>query len=139
MTHANKTAAGLELLEGGHIIIDEAEAVRVATTEFVTEANEDNLGSVDLVHLGKLLGELSLGDIGAAVVDDIDKLKEEFRPRPARKEVLGRTICFLLRRRFTVTFLVRMVASCLVAIFSIFQGLGRWPGAARIGSHGRRG
>ena len=73
MASADEAVAGLESLEGSHVVVDKGEAVRIATTELGAEANEDDLGGVNLVHLGDLLGELSLGDVGAAVVDDVNK------------------------------------------------------------------
>jgi len=81
ITYADKAVSWLEGLEGSDVVVDEGEAVAVATTKLGTEANEDDLGGVNLVHLGDLLGELGLGDIGAAVVDDIDELSKLLIPR----------------------------------------------------------
>lgn len=73
--YPDKTVLGLELLGDSEVVVDETEAGALATTELRLETEEeDGLRVLHLVHLGDLLLELSLGDVGTTLVNDIDDL-----------------------------------------------------------------
>ena len=69
---ADEAVLGLELAEGVFVVVDEAEAGGLAATELGAEAEHDGELSIGLVHAANNLGELVLGNIGTAGVDDID-------------------------------------------------------------------
>ena len=69
---ADEAVLGLELAEGVFVVVDEAEAGGLATTELGAEAEHDGELGIGLVHAANNLGELVLGNIGTAGVDDID-------------------------------------------------------------------
>jgi hypothetical protein len=75
-TYTNEAVLGLELLGRLQVVVDQSKASGLSTTESgaETEAEDDLL--VDLVHLGELLAELILGDVGTSGVDDIHDLRE---------------------------------------------------------------
>ena len=63
---------GLELLHSLNAVVDESESAGLAATEVGAEAEQGDLVVVpDVVHLGDLLLELSLGDVGTARVQDV--------------------------------------------------------------------
>ena len=77
-TYTDEAVLGLELLGRLQVIVDQSEASRLSTTESGAETEaEDNL-LIDLVHLGELLAELILGDVGTSRVDDIHDLRLHF-------------------------------------------------------------
>lgn len=61
---------GLELHRVARVV-DESKASGASTTEGSSHAEDDALLLGGLVHLRELLRELSLGDVGAGRVDDI--------------------------------------------------------------------
>jgi hypothetical protein len=69
---ADEAVLGLELAEGVLVVVDEAEAGGLAATELGAEAKHDGELGISLVHTTDNLGELVLGNIGTAGVDDID-------------------------------------------------------------------
>ena len=71
-TYADKTVLGLEVLEGFNGIVDQGETGSLTTTKVGLETEDGNNFLVRLVHLGKLLTELILGDGGATGMDDIN-------------------------------------------------------------------
>ena len=74
VTYTDEAVLGLELLGRLQVVVDQSEAGGLSASESGAETeDEDNL-LVDLVHLGELLAELILGDVGAGRVDDIHDL-----------------------------------------------------------------
>ena len=69
---ADEAVLGLELAEGVLVVVDEAEAGGLSATELGLEAEHDGELGIGLVHTADNLGELVLGNIGTAGVDDID-------------------------------------------------------------------
>jgi hypothetical protein len=73
-TYTNEAVLGLELLGRLQVVVDQSKAGGLSASESGTETEaEDNL-LIDLVHLGELLAELILGDVGTSGVDDIHDL-----------------------------------------------------------------
>jgi len=62
---------GLELHRLARVV-DEGKASGSSTTKGSSHAENDALLLGGLVHLGELLGELRLGDVGTSRVDDIE-------------------------------------------------------------------
>ena len=72
---ADESVLGLELLGDLEVVVDEAEASALASTELCLEAEDEDGGGVgDLEHLGEKLLKLLLGDVVAARVDHVDDL-----------------------------------------------------------------
>jgi len=75
ITYTDEAVLGLELLGRLQVVVDQSEASGLSASESSAETeDEDNL-LIDLVHLGELLAELILGDVGAGRVDDIHNLE----------------------------------------------------------------
>lgn len=70
-TYANETVLGLELHRVARVV-DKGETSGASTTEGGSHTENDALLLGGLVHLGELLGELSLGDVGTGRVNDIE-------------------------------------------------------------------
>ena len=70
-TLTDKTVLGFESLEGISVIVDEGETGRLGTTESSLETENNNGFLVDVVHLGELLADVSLGAVGQTGMDDI--------------------------------------------------------------------
>lgn len=75
-TYSNKTVFRLELLKSGLVVVDESESGALTSTKSSLEAKKDTVGGVSLVHLGKTLSKLRLGDVGSTVMDDINDLRK---------------------------------------------------------------
>jgi hypothetical protein len=74
ITYTDEAVLGLELLGRLQVVVDQSEASGLSASESSAETeDEDNL-LIDLVHLGELLAELILGDVGAGRVDNIHDL-----------------------------------------------------------------
>jgi hypothetical protein len=69
--HADQSVLRLELLHGLGRVVDEGETGCLATTELRAQTEDGDLVLLGLVHGGKLLTELLLGDVGAAGVQDV--------------------------------------------------------------------
>lgn len=68
----HESVLGLELQKGVLVVVDDAEAGRLATAELGAEAEEHNELGVGLVHAADDALELGLGDVRATGVDDVD-------------------------------------------------------------------
>ena len=121
-TYADEAVLGLELLSNINRVIDDGEASALATTELGLQAKDvDLVGIASLELLGKDALELLLGDVGAALVQDVDNLTRV--SLPAWMKVIT-TICRLARRRLTMNFRVRTVtAGALSAIMGSLEEL----------------
>lgn len=67
----DKAEVGLELLHGLGGVVDEGEASGLAATELGAQAEDGDLVLAGLVHAGKLVAELILGDVGTVGVQDV--------------------------------------------------------------------
>ncbi len=73
--YPDKAVLGFEFLGHSDVVINKSETSALATTELCPETiDKDALGILDLVHLGQLFPKLGLGNIGAALVDDVNDL-----------------------------------------------------------------
>lgn len=70
-TYADEAVLGLELHRLTRVV-DESETGGASTTESGSHTENNALLLGGLVHLGELLRELSLGDVGTSRVDDIE-------------------------------------------------------------------
>ena len=74
LTYPDDAVLGLELLHGVNVVVDQTEPSGLSTTKLSAEAEEaDARGVADVVHLGKLLAELSLRDdreVGRGLVSE---------------------------------------------------------------------
>lgn len=79
--HANtdKAVVGLELLHGLGGVVDKGEASGLAATELGAQAEDGDLVLAGLVHAGKLVAELILGDVGTVGVQDVTIQKKDQR------------------------------------------------------------
>lgn len=73
-TYASEAVLGLELLSGIQAVINQSKASGPSTTELGTEAEAEDHFLIDLVHLGKLVADLILGEVSDSGVDDIHDL-----------------------------------------------------------------
>jgi hypothetical protein len=74
---SNQTVLGLEFLSYLNIVVNETKAGRFAATELGLQSeNKGAVGVLDVIHLGKLLLELFLGDVGTARVKHINNLRD---------------------------------------------------------------
>jgi hypothetical protein len=62
---------GLELLHGLGGVVDQGETSRLTTTKLCPQTEDADLLGGSLVHGGKLLAEILLGNAGLAWVEDI--------------------------------------------------------------------
>jgi hypothetical protein len=67
--YPDQPVLGLELLGGLEVVVDEAEAGRLATSEVGAELeDEDAVGVLDLVNLGQLILEIRLRDTRISLI-----------------------------------------------------------------------
>ena len=69
---SDKTVLGFELHQGILVVVNDAKASRLSTSELGTEAEEDDERGGGLVHASDDFLKFRLGDIGAARVDDVN-------------------------------------------------------------------
>ena len=67
----------LELLGAFDVVVDQAKASGFAATKLGLKAeNKHAVVVLDIIHLGKLLSELFLGDVGTTRVQNINNLQK---------------------------------------------------------------